>query len=459
MKNVFMDKFIEFISVKKLINKGDAILVGVSGGVDSMALIYALYKVKNIFSFQLAVAHINYCLRGDDSDKDQKLVESFCDKYKVPFFLHKVKLNKKENKGSLQMKARDVRYSFFDNISEKEGFNKIAIAHNADDNAETILLNIFRGTGIDGLKGIPIVRDNIIRPLISFRRGEIVQFCKFNQVKFRHDKSNFKVDYNRNFVRLRLIPKIESKINVALIQNVNQLSSIFSDFSDFINEYVKIAENHVLSKQRPNLFSLDIEKLNSYISYIKEKIVINCCYSIFNIALAFGKVKKILQLIDAQSGKRLLINNNITVWKEHNFLVFNKLEEKTVSSVDVSLCGETKFYAGVISVTEVRDFKANLDPNVEFIDKEKITGELKVRKWVDGDFFYPIGLNRRKKISDLLTDAKVSSFKKKSVFVIENNGIIVWVIGYRLDERFKCTNQTKKILKVEFKKEINFGIN
>jgi len=242
MKNIFINKFVEFISTKKLIVKGDAVLVGVSGGVDSMALIYALYKVKDIFSFQIAVAHINYFLRGDDSDKDQKLVENFCNKYKIPFFFHKAKLNKSKYKESLQVKAREVRYNFFDITSMNHDFNKIAIAHNADDNAETILLNIFRGTGIDGVKGIPVVRDNVIRPLISFRRSEIVEFCKFNKIKFRHDKSNFKADYNRNFVRLKLIPKIESKINNAVIQNVNQLGSIFSDFSNFVSEYVKIAD-------------------------------------------------------------------------------------------------------------------------------------------------------------------------------------------------------------------------
>ena len=453
MKNVFMKKFVEFISTKKLVTKGDTILVGVSGGADSMALIYALCTVEDIFSFQVAVAHINYFLRGDDSDKDQRLVENFCDKNKIPFFFHEAKLSKKNYEGSFQMKAREVRYNFFDIISIKEGLNKIAIAHNADDNAETILLNIFRGTGIDGLRGIPVVRNNIIRPLVSFRRSEIIQFCKFNKIKFRHDKSNFKADYNRNFVRLKLIPKIESKINNAVIQNVNQLGSIFSDFSEFVNESVKIAEKYVLFEKKTNLFSLDIEKLNNYINYIKEKLIINCCYSIFNIVLPFTKVKKILQLIDAQSGRRLVISNTVTVWKEHNFLVFSKLENETSDLVNIDLCGETKFHVGIISVSEVHSFEANLDPNIEFIDKEKIIGELKVRKWVDGDFFYPIGLNRKKKISDLLTDAKVSSFKKKSVFVIENNGVIVWVIGYRLDERFKCTNKTKKILKLEFRRK------
>ena len=451
MKNVFMDKFIEFIATKKLIIKGDTVLVGVSGGVDSMVLIYALYNVKNIFSFQVTVAHINYSLRDDDSDKDQKLVEKFCNKYKIPLFIHEAKLNKTKYEGSLQMKAREIRYNFFDSIITKEGFNKIAIAHNADDNAETILLNIFRGTGIDGLKGIPVVRDNIIRPLISFRRSEITQFCKCNKIKFRHDKSNFKADYNRNFVRLKLFPKIESKINNAAIQNINQLGTIFTDFSDFVNEYVKIAEKHVLFKEKPNLFSLDIKKLNNYINYIKEKIVINSCYSIFNIALPFANVKKILQLSNAQSGKRLVINNNITVWKEPDLLVFSKLENKLVNSLNVRLGAETEFHDGLIAVNEVNSFEVNSNPNVEFIDKEKVTGELKVRKWVNGDFFYPIGLNRKKKISDLLTDAKVSLFNKKDVFVIEDNGTIVWVVGYRLDERFKCTNKTDKILKLEFK--------
>jgi tRNA(Ile)-lysidine synthase len=453
MKNIFINKFVEFISTKKLIVKGDAILVGVSGGVDSMALIYALYKVKDIFSFQIAVAHINYFLRGDDSDKDQKLVESFCNKYKMPFFLHEAKLSKSKYKESLQVKAREVRYNFFDITRMKHGFNKIAIAHNADDNAETILLNIFRGTGIDGVKGIPIARDNVIRPLISFRRSEIVEFCKFNKVKFRHDKSNFKADYNRNFVRLKLIPKIESKINNAVIQNVNQLGSIFSDFYNFVTEYVKIAEKDVLFKENSNLFSLDIQKLNTYITYIKEKIVINFFYSVFNITLPFTKVKKILQLINAQSGKRLVINKNITVWKEHNFLIFGRSEKEPESSFNINLCGETKFSAGIISVTEVNNFEINSDTNIEFIDKEKIIGELKIRKWIAGDFFYPIGLNRRKKISDLLTDAKVSLLRKQSVFVVENNGTIVWVAGYRLDERFKCTNKTKKILKIEFKRK------
>jgi tRNA(Ile)-lysidine synthase len=455
MKKILIKRFIEFVTNKNLINKNDRILVGVSGGVDSVVLLHLLLEIKKRFSLTLAVAHVNYCLRGDDSDKDQKVVENVCKKNGIPVFVHKIKLKKelKNENESVQIKAREIRYRFYDEICLKEGYTKIAIAHNANDNAETVMLNLFRGSGIDGLKGIPLTRDNIIRPIILFKREELLQYAQENEIKFRHDKSNFQDKYSRNFVRLRLLPLAIKRLNPKAIENINNFSQILSGFSDFIDEYVKNAVKSVRIVNSISEFSLDIEKLNNYINFIREKVIIASYFEFANETLTYDKVLKILKITESQTGKKIFLKKNIVLWKERNIIVFKQILSKHnfQSTIEIGFNDEKEIETGKILISDVKNFVRTSNKNIEFIDKDLVEGGFLVRLWKEGDYFFPLGMKGRKKISDFLTDIRIDSLKKESVFVLENSGKIVWIIGHRLDDRFKCTDKTKNVIKIEIK--------
>ncbi|HQJ75298.1 MAG TPA: tRNA lysidine(34) synthetase TilS [Bacteroidota bacterium] len=448
-------RLLEFIKKNNLIDNNDKILVGVSGGVDSVTLLFLLLEISKYFkNLEFGVAHVNYKLRGEDSDKDQKLVENICKKNNLPLYIHQVKNPEYLKKNSLQVKAREIRYKFYSKLSEKYGYTKIALAHNANDNAETFLLNIFRGTGIDGLKGIPVIRDNIIRPLLFLSRNEILEYAIKNKIRYRHDKSNFKDDYDRNFLRLKVIPLIIKRINNNTVENINHLSKIFNDFSTFVDEYVKNAYKSVCSQKSSYEISLDIKKLNNYIYYIKEKVILSAYYNLTKETLSFNKVLKILNLLESQSGKRLILNKNIVLWKDRNSLIFQKkrnFEEKKLITLKI---GDSVNINDIkLKISKASKPIFNLNPKIEYIDEELVSNNFILRKWKDGDYFYPFGMNGRKKISDFLTDIKISSSEKNNVWVLLNNDKIVWIVGLRLDNRFRCNEKTKKYLKLEMIKE------
>jgi len=456
MKEKIINGFIEFIQKKKLIKKNDRILAGVSGGVDSVVMLSLLMEIRKRYSLNIAVAHVNYGLRGEDSDRDQKLVEDICRKNEIPIYIHIAKRKSVLQNRSVQIKAREVRYKFYGKICKDENYNKIAIAHNANDNAETVLFNLFRGTGIDGIKGIPVSRENIIRPILFLKREEILAYAKQNHVRFRHDKSNFSDKYSRNFIRLKILPQAVNRINPKALENINHFSEILSDFSDFTEKYVKSAVKSACIIKSTSEFSLDIKKLNNYISFIREKVIINCYRNFFNTSLSRDKVLKILDLIDSQTGRMISLSKDVTLWKERDSIVFRK-KRRELSRKDIHEPGfdeSVRIDDQIISVSCTDKFELNTNSLVEYIDKDQVFGKFLLRRWKPGDYFYPLGMKGKKKVSDFLTDLKFSSSLKSSVLVLENNGKIIWLAGLRLDDRFKCTKKTKNILKLEIKRNL-----
>lgn len=454
-KNNIRKRLLEFIKNNNLIDNNDKILVGLSGGVDSVTLLFLLLEISKFYkNIEFGVAHVNYRLRGEDSDKDQKLVENICKKNSLKLYIHKVKNPDNLKKSSLQVKAREIRYKFYEKLCKKYGYTKIALAHNANDNAETFLLNIFRGTGIDGLKGIPVRRNNIIRPLLFLSRNEILEYANENKIRYRHDKSNFKDDYDRNFLRLKVIPLVIKRINNCAIENINNLSKIFYDFSYFVDKYVKNAYKSVCSQKSSYEISLDIKKLNNYIYYIKEKVILSAYYNLSKETLSYNKVFKILSLLEGQSGKKIILDKNIVLWKDRDNLIFQKkknFEEKKLFKLKIGDCVSINDIKLKISRVTKPVFDRN--PLVEYIDEDLICDNFILRKWKTGDYFYPFGMNGKKKISDYLTDIKVNSSEKSNVWVLMNDNKIVWIVGLRLDNRFRCNEKTKKYLKLEMIKE------
>lgn len=445
-------KVLRFIKENELYSPGEKVLVALSGGPDSVFLLHFLNKFKNKFKIEIGAVHINHRLRGSDSERDELFCKAICDELSIPFYILRkdIKSYSKKNKISLEVAGRKIRYEFFEKISSENKYDKIVTAHNADDNAETVLLNLIKGTGIKGIAGIPVKRNNIVRPILSLTKKEILDYLNENQFEYRVDESNLSNDFERNFLRNEVIPLIQKNINPAFSNsalntslNLQRLNLGLAELVSGLKSAVKVKFNRSVS------IPVDfIKSENKFIiSYaIKELIDEN-----FSVKLESNDLKKIFMLIKKQSGKSEELSENLIALKERNEIrIVKKFALKNSNEIKISTGSEIKIARKTFSIFEVKrsDVKIGKSKNIEYISADGLSSDFIVRTWTEGDKFFPIGMQGSKKISDYLNDIKINSFEKKEQLVLENNGSIVWVIGKRLDDRFKLTSNTKKVLKL-----------
>ncbi len=445
-------KILRFIKENELCFPGEKVLVALSGGPDSVFLLHFLNKFKNKFKIEIGVVHINHRLRGNDSERDELFCKAICDELSVPFYILRkdIKSYSKKNKISLEVAGRKIRYEFFEKISSENKYDKIVTAHNADDNAETVLLNLIKGTGIKGIAGIPVKRNNIVRPILSLTKKEILDYLNENQFEYRVDESNLSNDFERNFLRNEVIPLIQKNINPAFSNsalntslNLQRLNLGLASIVSGLKSTVKVKFN------RSVIIPVDfIKSENKFIiSYtIKELIDEN-----FSVKLEFNDLKKIFMLVKKQSGKSEELSENLIALKERNEIrIVKKSALKNSNEKKISTGSEIKIARKTFSIFEVTrsEVKIGKSKNIEYISADGLSSDFIVRTWTEGDKFFPIGMQGSKKISDYLNDIKINSFEKNEQHVLENNGSIVWVIGKRLDDRFKLTPNTKKVLKL-----------
>ncbi len=445
-------KVLRFIKENDLLFLGDKILVALSGGPDSVFLLHFLNKYKKKFKIEIGAVHINHGLRGKDSERDELFCKAICDELSVPFYLLRkdIKSYSKKNKLSLEAAGRKIRYEFFENISQENKYDKITTAHNADDNAETVLLNLIKGTGVKGIAGIPLRRNNIVRPILNLTKNEILNYLDENQFEYRIDKSNLSNEFERNFLRNEVIPLIQKNINPAFSNSTLNTSLILQRLNSGLAEIVCGLKSDIKSIRNkcvkiPIEF---IEKENDFIvSYtIKEIIDEN-----FSVKLESNDLKKVFLLLKKQTGKSEELSKNLIALKERNNITIQKKSElKNPSEKQISIGSEIKISNKTLSISRVTksEIKIVESKNTEFISADEISNDFIVRAWKEGDKFFPIGMHGSKKISDFLNDIKINSFKKKNQLVLVNSGCIVWVIGRRLDNRFKITPNTKKVFKL-----------
>ncbi len=445
-------KVIRFIKENELLSFGEKVLVALSGGPDSVFLLHFLNKFKKKFKIEIGAVHINHKLRGKDSERDELFCKSICDELSIPIYILRkdVKIYSKKNKISLESAGRKIRYEFFDKIAKDNTYDKIVTAHNADDNAETVLLNLIKGAGLKGIAGIPVKRNNIIRPILSLTKKEILDYLDENQFEYRIDESNLSNDFERNFLRNEIIPLIQKNLNPSFSNstlitslNLQKLNSGLREIVSELKSAVKIKRNKSLSI--PIEF---IKKGNDFIiSYmIKETIDEN-----FSVKLESKDLKKIFLLAKKESGKSEELSKYLIALKGRNEITIKKKSSvKNSINKKISIGKELEIDGKILSISKVKrdEVKIGKSKNVEFISAEGLSSTFVIRIWKKGDKFFPIGMQGTKKISDYLNDIKINSFEKKQQLVLENKRKIIWVIGKRLDDRFKITSDTKKVLKL-----------
>ena len=451
----FFNKFENFIRKHQLVSENDRIIVGVSGGVDSTVLLDLLMELKDRRNLEIAIAHINHRLRGKESDGDEEFVKKLAATYGIECFVHSVdtKAYMVEHKASLQAGAREIRYKYFETVKILKNFGKIATAHNANDNAETVLFNLLRGSGANGLGGIPVKRGDIIRPLLFAERKEIEHYARLKSLQIREDSSNTKDYYTRNFIRHTMLPQIQERINPGAVNTLNRAAEIFQELSSFINNEVKILYSNVAKNFDGEKLVLDIFKLRNSLLFIQENIVITALKDFVHGEVDYAKVHAIMDLLNSETGSSIEIGNEVVVYRDRHNLVFIRHPKEPTEFIAEIIPGKKyefeEFYFSSEYV-ERSDVHFSLSPVVEFVDAE-IAGEaLTLRSWHPGDWFTPLGMEGRKKISDFLVDSKIPVYQKNDVFVLSNKDGIIWVCGLRVDDRFKITHNTRRIVKLEF---------
>jgi tRNA(Ile)-lysidine synthase len=453
MNKTVEQKALKFIDENHLVEKGDKILVALSGGADSVFLLSFLLKFRNRFKIQVAAFHLNHKLRGKSSNADAKFCSDFCKHNKIELILVEkdVKTSAKKMKVSVEEAGREIRYNELNKAVNKIGFSKIATAHNASDNVETILLNFIKGAGIKGLAGIPIKRDNIIRPIHCLTAEEIRKYLKANKIPFRVDESNLDSDYERNFLRNEIIPKLKQRLNPRFEEKVINTSKIISEINSFVEHQVERLSHDIVNYEGKvlRIITKKILKLDRRFLKVFLKSVIG---NKFNTELSSENIYALMELVFSQTGNEVHLKEKLVAIKDRDVLVVRKISsnksEKAFHKIKVG--EKLKVDGKIISISELskKMFKFTQDKSVEFVSGDSLKNSFEIRKWKAGDKFQPIGMKGTKKISDFLSDEKTSSIKKKDQLVLTNSGKIVWVIGFRIDERFKVTSETKKMLKL-----------
>jgi len=442
-------KVLRFIDEKNLIEKDDKILIALSGGPDSVFLLHFLNKYSRKFKISFAAIHINHRLREKAASADENFCKEVTQKLGIPFYSVKknVKAFAKRFKVSTEEAGRIVRYEEFGKLSVKEGFTKIATAHIADDNAETVLLNLIKGTGLNGISGIPYSRGKIIRPLLVLTKEEIVQYLKFLKINYRTDLTNLQSEYERNFLRNEIIPLIKKRLNPSLENTLLKSSGVFREINTFVKKQLADAIDNLVIKKR-NQFCISLSYLNKIKNELKSEAIRFVFEKEYKIQLSFDEVKRIFSLLEKQPGRSINLQGKLKVVRERNELVvINQKNDVKPKPVVISSGDSVKVDDKYLSIKEVKTKKKqfNSGKNKEFINGDKTEPKFILRRWQPGDRFIPLGMKGSKKVSDFLSEQKLSTYSKKDQMILTNDNRIVWIIGLRLDNRFRITPQTKKI--------------
>jgi tRNA(Ile)-lysidine synthase len=434
MKNILqnhIDKEIPYLKQKKL-------LLAVSGGLDSMVLLH-LFQELNC---DIAIAHCNFQLRGVESFGDQKFVQDYAEDTGIPIFVTQFDTEAfaKDYKLSTQVAARELRYNWFYELLETEKFDYILTAHHADDNLETFLINLTRGTGLEGLTGIPVQNNKVIRPLLFLSREEIEIYAKANDIQWREDSSNASDKYVRNKIRHHLIPVLK-ELNPHFMVSFLKTEGYLQESLAMVEDAAIMIYQQVASEVENRIhFNLNkLLQLPNYQSYLYQWLK----------EYGFTAWEDIYDLVDSQSGKQVFAVD-FRLLKDRDFLILSPIEDTEDELEFLVNENETEINIPLnMTFCKVADISVASNKTI-FVDADQLVYPLMIRKWKTGDFFMPFGMNgKSKKVSKLFKDEKLSLIEKENTWILCSGDQIVWVIGLRADHRFRTVNTTKNILKIE----------
>ncbi|OYQ32077.1 tRNA lysidine(34) synthetase TilS [Flavobacterium cyanobacteriorum] len=433
-----LSRFEDHLKVNLPFLKDKKLLLACSGGIDSMVLAHLLKQLDYPFS----IAHCNFMLRGEESDADEDFVRNYASCNNIPVYIthFDTMLFATDNKLSLQVAARQLRYGWFNELLRENGLDYLLTAHHLDDSAETFLINFTRGTGLEGLTGIPQQNEAIVRPLLPFTREEVEAYARENSIIWREDSSNATDKYLRNRVRHDVVPVLKS-LNPLFgqsfqqtLKNLQQAKSLADDAAILV--YRQVVTEH---KGRKHIDIRELARLTNYRAYLYRWLS----------PFGFTAWEDIYALADAQPGKYVLAGP-YRLLKDRKILILERIVEDEVAVHEIYEGMNTISTAFRLSVSDVTGVSEDSLKNTLYADKEKLKFPLFVRKWQAGDYFYPVGMNgQKKKVSKYFKDEKMSLSEKEGAWLLCSGSQVVWIINKRADERFKPDNNTTQIIKIE----------
>jgi tRNA(Ile)-lysidine synthase len=429
---IFIEQQLPFLSKSK-------VLVAVSGGVDSVVLAHLCH----FSGMDMALAHCNFKLRGADSDLDEQFVKDLANKLGCDVFVKSfdTKAYMQQYKVSLQMAARELRYQWFHDLIRDTSFDQVLTAHHADDNLETFLINFTRGTGLNGLTGIPLWNEPFARPLLPFSREAILQFAQQESLEWREDISNSSRKYLRNKLRHDVVPALK-EINPNLLVSFKQTLENLNDTADIVEESLNAVAKRAIvymDAQEVHYKISEFKKVNNSKAYLHEMFK----------PYGFTEWEDVLHLLDAESGKFVKSTSHRLI-KHREVLILTDLKPQEYKTYYIEENSSTfEFPSGTLTLKS-SSVPISEDIHSIQVDKDKIQFPLTLRIWQQGDIFRPLGMKGQKKVSKYLKDEKLSLTEKERTWVLCSDDAIVWIIGKRADERFKVSNTTEEIIQITY---------
>ena len=441
-----LDQFLSFINKHNLIQPSQKVLLAVSGGMDSVVMCDLFSKAKIDF----VIAHCNFGLRGEESNEDEMFVKKLSIKYKVPFMVTTFQTADfaDTEKISTQMAARILRYEWFEKVRREQNCDFIATAHHQNDVLETVLLNLTKGTGIAGLHGIRIKNGNVIRPLLFAEKETIFDYVVENQIIWREDSSNESNKYQRNLIRNEVVPLLK-QINPNLENTMQHTVERIAAVEDIFEQEIEMLRKQITWSDSQAVF------VNYKAIQTLSQPVIKLSELLKPYHFTYQQSQDIFEAFDKESGRTFLSPTHTLVKDRTELVITSKSLQSFISQVvtidnEELIIDNLKLIIGK-SFEKTEDFVVPTARKIACLDADKVRFPLQLRKWKEGDWFCPLGMNKKKLISDFLIDQKVPLNLKKDVYLLTSNGSIVWVMGMRIDDRFKVTEKTERVilLKIE----------
>ena len=445
---VLIDQFKQHLKQFSFIQRDQKQLIAVSGGIDSVVLC----DLMSTAGYDFVIAHCNFQLRGEESERDEQFVRSLGKKYNKEVLVKTFETEKyaSENKVSIQIAARELRYDWFRSIVDDEKLDPrvkyILTAHHANDNVETVLMNFFKGTGIAGLHGILPVQGKVFRPLLFAKKDQLLDYAVQNNLTFVEDSSNVSDKYTRNFFRHKLFPvlkEIYPNVEDNIVKNIERFAEAEELYKQSIDQHKK-----KLLEIKGHEVHIPVLKLQ------KTKPVSTIIYEIIkDFNFTSNQVSEVIDLLESETGKYVASASHRII-KNRRWLIISPIQ--TAEAANIVIEEKNKrilFSSGELTIEKIKQtdkFQISSDKNIATVDLALINFPLLLRKWKQGDYFYPLGMKKKKKLSRFLTDRKLSKTEKENIWVIEMNKKVVWIVGHRIDDRFKIMPSTQQVLQVSF---------